>query len=356
MEKLLEQYDSLGIASFLPDLQPLISYLREQLDNPKGNILKYTEALKKLPDTHALCQILDHDTVTAGSVDDITDEMRGNMRSTLMQLSPWRKGPFELFGIHIDTEWQSNLKWNRFIHHIAPLKNRRILDIGCSNGYYMFRMAGHHPWMILGVEPQHTFYFQYLALQKYLQLKNVFCLPAPFDDLPVMEEYFDTVFCMGVLYHRKSPLDMLKRVRKMMKKGGELVLENLIIESGTKADVKSNIEADMSSTIKADVKAGAEYDESKLDIPLCLFPEDRYAKMRNVFFIPNLKAMEFWLKRTGFGNIKCIDISRTCSNEQRKTEWIQTESLKDFLDPENPSKTVEGYPAPVRGIFTAQAK
>ncbi|MBF0302061.1 MAG: tRNA 5-methoxyuridine(34)/uridine 5-oxyacetic acid(34) synthase CmoB [Desulfamplus sp.] len=345
MEKLILQSDKLHLTPFIEELTKLVAVQREMLANPKGNPLKYTLALEKLPEISSSCKTLNNITVTAGSRDDLLmmaqikedisdkyssnrtdesylDKIQDNFKANLMQLAPWRKGPFELFGIKIDSEWQSWIKWNRFIDKIAPLTNRRILDIGSSNGYYMFRMAAFNPKMVLGLEPQYAFYFQYLALQKYLNLDNIFCLPIPFDELPNITNYFDTVFCMGVLYHRKSPLDMLKKINDLMKRGGELVLETLIIEAGDNEHI-------------------------------CLFPEDRYAKMRNVFFIPTIKVLESWLKRTGFGKIKCLDISRTESEEQRKTKWIQTESLTDFLDPENPSKTVEGYPAPVRAIVSA---
>lgn len=331
MENILKHHQKLNLTPFLPALTALISSQREILANPKGNPLKYTLALENMPSIKPSSRVLDQSTVKVGTKDDIllmlsqkteylSDKTTTQLESNLMQLAPWRKGPFELFGINIDSEWQSWIKWNRFINKISPLENRRILDIGSSNGYYMFRMADYKPQMVLGLEPQHAFYFQYLALQKYLNLENVFCLPVPFDDLPSINDYFDTIFCMGVLYHRKSPLDMLKKINELMRRGGELILESLIIES---------------------------------DDHICLFPEDRYAKMRNVFFIPGIKVMQSWLRRTGFGDIRLLDISRTDKDEQRKTPWIQTESLTDFLASENPSKTVEGYPAPVRAIFSA---
>ncbi|MBF0201322.1 MAG: tRNA 5-methoxyuridine(34)/uridine 5-oxyacetic acid(34) synthase CmoB [Desulfamplus sp.] len=343
METLLTNHRQLGTTPFLYSLEPLISKLRKDLDLPRGNAQRYTDALKGLPAIKPSLVILDKDQVTAGTIQDIPMEGRrdalNDLESSLMALSPWRKGPFRLFDLEIDSEWRSNLKWDRFAHEISSLRGRRILDIGSSNGYYMFRAAAREPWMVLGVEPQHTFYFQYLALQKYLNLDRVFCLPIPFDDLPMMEGFFDTVFCMGILYHRKSPIDMLKNIQAMMKKGGEIILENLIV------------------TDHPDLLRGSRVAEPYpgSPMPLCLCPEGRYAKMRNVYFIPNPKTMESWLKRTGFHNIRWIDISATTPEEQRKTPWIATESLTDFLDPHDPSKTVEGYPAPVRAIVTARS-
>ena len=311
-------YDAL----FWERLQEALERKRDLFENPRGNILKYATALTSLPRaTPCGCRLSDR-TVGAGRASDMDGDLRAAMVSGLRQMCPWRKGPFDLFGIFIDAEWQSFRKWERLAPHIAPLQGRQILDIGASNGYYMFRMAAHAPALVVGLEPQHTFYFQYLALQKYLRLAQVAALPFTFDEFPVTENCFDTIFCMGVLYHRKSPLEMLKKIHDMLKKGGELVLENLVIPG---------------------------------DDPVCLFPEDRYAKMRNVFFIPTARTMTAWLERSGFSHVRCIDTAPTTSDEQRRTDWIQTESLDDFLDPEDSARTVEGYPAPLRAIFLAQA-
>ena len=322
MESLIEHLHRLKIDSLYNGFKTLIKSKRAFLDHAKGNYLKYKNVLETLPVIKPSFIDLESRSITIGDPSDLNAAELNVMKDELAQLCPWRKGPFNLFGISIDSEWQSWMKWERLNHHISDLKGRRILDIGSSNGYYMFRMAACNPLMVLGLEPQSTFYFQYLALQKFLKQENVFCLPVPHDELPKMDKYFDTVFCMGVLYHRKSPVQMLKDICDSMRSGGELILENLIINT------KKNY---------------------------CLFPKDRYAKMRNIFFIPDLLVMKSWLLRAGFKDIRCVDITKTSIEEQRKTRWIQTETLKDFLDPNDPDKTVEGYPAPVRAIFIATA-
>ena len=323
MERLLDNSGSLGLEPFYDDLKPLVMRKRRDLDNPKGNALVYRKALDRLPWITPDRVTLDTDAVSAGSPDQLTADQMEDLCQGLMELSPWRKGPFRLFGLDVDAEWRSCLKWDRVEEQMSPLAGIRILDIGSSNGYYMFRMAARHPAMVLGVEPQLTFYYQFLALQRYLGIPCLYGLPVTFDELPMMAGFFDRVFCMGILSHRRSPLAMLKRIREMMKPGGELVVENLVIEG---------------------------------DGPLCLFPETRYAKMRNVFFIPTVSALTAWLTRTGFGEVRCVDQARTTSLEQRKTRWIRTESLADFLDPEDPLKTVEGHPSPVRAILMARAR
>lgn len=322
MERLIKQKDRLRIDHCIDEFTTLIKDCRKFLNQAKGNILRFKNALESIPDyVPSVCHI-NEKAITIGQDSDLSFDQRASLKEKLSALCPWRKGPFNFFGIHIDSEWQSWMKWERVIPHISSLKFRRILDVGSSNGYYMFRMAFHKPLMVLGVEPKSAFYFQYLTIQKFLKQDNVFCLPISFDRLPKMNRYFDTIFCMGILYHRKSPVQMLKDMCELMRPGGELIIENLVIRS------EKNV---------------------------CLFPNDRYAKMRNVYFIPDILAMKSWMKRAGFRNIKCVDITRTSLAEQRKTAWIHTETLKDFLDPRDPDKTIEGYPAPVRAIFIATA-
>ena len=321
MERLLAAHERLGLSPWRSELETLVGKRRQYLDTTKGNFFTFKKAVESLPDISPSRRVLDARSVVIGRDSDLTPGQAEQMAAGLEQLRPWRKGPFEFFGIAVDSEWQSWMKWDRIKDVIGDLGGLRILDIGSSNGYYMFRAAAQNPRMVLGVEPQSSFYNQYLAVQKFLDLDNVFCLPVPHHDLPEMTACFDRVLCMGVLYHRDSPVQMLKAIARSMAPGGMLILENLVL----------------------DKKEG-----------LCLFPRDRYAKMRNVFFIPDLAAMESWLLRAGFQEISCVDVTPTLFEEQRKTKWIRTESLEDFLDPGNPSKTVEGYPAPVRAVFTAR--
>ncbi|MGM0418894.1 MAG: tRNA 5-methoxyuridine(34)/uridine 5-oxyacetic acid(34) synthase CmoB, partial [Thermodesulfobacteriota bacterium] len=203
------------------------------------------------------------------------------------------------------------------------LKDKIVLDIGSSNGYYLFKAAGKGVKFGLGIEPFIPYYYQFQAVNKYINLDNLSCIPEAFEEVPVIKNFYDTVFLMGVLYHRKSPLDMLYKIRETMKSKGELILENLIIES---------------------------------DQSIALIPEKRYANMNNVYFVPGIKTLEIWLKKAGFTDITCLDISKTDFSEQRKTKWTFDKSLEDFLDPNDQDKTVEGYPAPVRAVIKAIAR
>jgi tRNA (mo5U34)-methyltransferase len=50
-----------------------------------------------------------------------------------------------------------------------------------------------------------------------------------------------------------------------------------------------------------------------------------------------------------------VDISVTSFEEQRSSNWMKFESLSNFLDETNSRLTVEGYPAPIRAVFIAEA-
>ncbi|KTL61309.1 tRNA (mo5U34)-methyltransferase [Photorhabdus laumondii subsp. laumondii] len=234
---------------------------------------------------------------------------------------PWRKGPFSLYGINIDTEWRSDWKWDRVLPHISPLTGRTILDVGCGSGYHLWRMVGEGAELAVGIDPTQLFLCQFEAVRKLLgNDQRAHLLPLGIEQLPALAA-FDTVFSMGVLYHRRSPLDHLWQLKNQLISDGELILESLVVEG---------------------------------DEHTCLIPGERYAQMRNVYFIPSAKMVKIWLEKCGFVDVKIVDQAVTATEEQRRTDWMKTESLSDFLDPTDSNKTIEGYPAPLRAILIAR--
>lgn len=278
--------------------------------------------IENQPDFSGHDRLLTAGTVQIGSINDLPDGERALLESHLQSFIPWRKGPFELFGINIDTEWRSDWKWRRLEQHITPLTNRMVLDVGCGNGYFCWRMFGAGAKCVIGIDPLLLNFMQFQLIRKlHGGTPPVFVLPLGIEDLPSPLKIFDTVFSMGVLYHRRSPIDHLLELRNCLAPGGELVLETLIIDGGLGA---------------------------------VLVPEDRYAGMRNVWFLPSCPTLISWLSRCGFTNIRLIDITATTIAEQRSTAWMPFHSLKDHLNPDNPALTIEGLPAPKRAIFLAQ--
>jgi tRNA (mo5U34)-methyltransferase len=313
-------------SQFLQEMAPhgaaLHAAARSVLDRQDAKKAALTQLLKELPQIRPSAVALDQDWVTIGRAHDLSVDQQAQLRGVLTQLKPWRKGPFDLFGIRIESEWHSAFKWNRVAPHLAPLTDRKVLDVGSSNGYYQFRMAPAKPRVVLGIEPYLAYYFQYLALQQLLGLPHIHNLPLTLEALPAMPGWFDTIFCMGILYHRRSPLETLALLKNLLTPGGQLILETLILQGDT-------------------------------ETALC--PRHRYACMRNVHFIPTVPCLENWLFSCGYDHIRCVDVTPTTLGEQRKTDWIDSDSLDDFLDPIDKGLTKEGYPAPVRAVVIAHS-
>ena len=303
---------------FLP-VKELVEYKYSSENH--GDFEKWLETLKLLPALTPSEIDLDLGSILIGRESDGNPSQLLLLAELFMEFCPWRKGPFKLFGINIDTEWRSDWKWDRLKNHLAPLENRIVLDVGCGNGYHCLQILGAGAKRVVGIDPTLLYVTQFLALNRYIKTDSVHVLPLALEDLPENRPFFDTVFSMGVLYHRRDPLDHLRSLSGYLRQGGELVLETLIIEG------------------------------EGLTV---LAPDGRYAKMRNVFQIPTIKKLESWLKSTNFVDIKIVDISITTSQEQRCTEWMKFESLENFLDPNDNSKTIEGWPAPRRAILVAK--
>jgi tRNA (mo5U34)-methyltransferase len=314
---LYPQLDAMGMERWSGQLQ---ATLPEKLVlDSHGKMAGWLSALESLPEIRPSLIAL-QDNVTIGSGADLGQVNREEVIARLKAFHPWRKGPYNFFGIEINTEWRSDWKWERLLPHIQPLAGRRVLDVGCGNGYHGWRMRGAGADFVLGIEPFLVSVQQFQVMQRYLCDPQHHVIPIGIEDVPANLACFDSVFSMGVLYHRRSPLDHLFELKGCLRPGGELILETLIVEG---------------------------------DQETIFTPPGRYAKMRNVWFLPSIAALTLWLKRCGFTDIACVDANRTSREEQRSTEWMQYESLADFLDPDDARKTMEGHPAPLRAIFTA---
>jgi tRNA (mo5U34)-methyltransferase len=242
------------------------------------------------------------------------------LRELLLSLSPWRKGPFDVGGVEIDAEWRSDLKWARLADAIRSLEDRTVLDVGCGNGYYAMQMRDAGASVVIGIDPTLLYVMQFLAINAFEHDPHTFVLPVRFEELPPAGNQFDTTFSMGVLYHQRSPIDHLRQLRTTLRPGGQLVLETIYIPG---------------------------------DEPRARTPQHRYARMRNVWLLPTIAELTTWMQRTGYRDIDVIDRSITTTDEQRSTEWMPFESLREALDPDDPSRTVEGWPAPHRVVVTA---
>jgi len=301
-----ELYTALENSDAKEWLNTLAQSVEHAFNSPRhGELDKWLSMLDNLPDIKSSSVELNTE-VRIGEPEDCEQNIRDEIEQHLRLLMPWRKGPLSIFGLDINTEWHSDWKWDRVQPHIASLKGKHVLDIGCGNGYYALRSYGQGADLVVGVDPGQKYIMQFYALKKYLGNIPVHLLPLGIEDIPASLKAFDTVFSMEVLYHRRSPLEHLYELRECLKPGGELVLETLVIEG---------------------------------DINSVLLPTDRYQQMRNVWFLPSCDAF----------------VSKTSTDEQRATDWMVFDSLEKFLDPEDPTKTIEGYPGPMRAVVLANA-
>ena len=315
---LLESLRQAGMSAWAEQLPQQLERLHSATSH--GDNHRWQQALEQLPQLRATAVDFSADAVTVRG-EPLSQQQQDVITALLKEFHPWRKGPFLLHGVSIDAEWRSDLKWKRIAGSITPLEDRTVLDIGCGNGYYGWRMLGEGAKLVVGVDPTQLFLMQFRAIQHFVGNKwPHFLLPMGVEDLPSNLLAFDTVFSMGVFYHRRSPIDHLLELKNTLRPGGELVLETLVIE-GSEGEV--------------------------------LLPPGRYAKMRNVWFIPSPDTLTLWLQRAGFDNVRVADISATTVREQRSTDWMQFESLRDFLDADDAGRTIEGHPAPVRAVFIA---
>ena len=280
------------------------------------NIAPRYALIEKLPDIQ--CELIIDDAITLVTKENINQQQ---IYDTAKFIMPWRKGPWKVFDTFIDSEWQSQKKYN-MLKKYFNLKDKIVGDIGCNNGYYMFRMLEDKPKRVIGFDPAPLMKVQFDFINHFAKSDITYELLGV-EDLPNYGVSFDTLFCLGVLYHRHNPIETIKQLYNGLNKGGELFMDTFMIDG---------------------------------DEEIVLSPKNRYSKIPNVYFIPTIPALLNWIYRAGFEHVEVLEITKTDLDEQRKTEWIDSESLGDFLDPNDENKTIEGYPAPKRVYIKAVKK
>jgi len=316
LEVFFEFTKNSNLEQFHPQLRHVLQQHYELKNH--GRSIEWDRALDSMPQLECADYSFTDDSVCIVKPEHLAlDSME--YKQHLKAFMPWRKGPWNLLGVEIQTEWHSDWKWQRIEPHISPLEGRQVLDIGTGNGYFLFRMLGAGASLALGIDPTRIFLYQFHAAQRLLPANGAYLLPLRSEHLPAFG-CFDTVFCLGVLYHRRSPIDHIQELMSYLRPGGELVLETLVVPG---------------------------------DINTILVPPERYAKMANVWFLPSTEALENMLRKVGLENVRTVDVSQTTTAEQRATEWMTFHSLADFLDPNDPSRSIEGHPAPLRATLVA---
>lgn len=307
----------------LPELLKLKEERNKWKERPSNK--HYTDLLSSLTQLPNLDSDLDQNPPKIGDLKNITITEQEAIKRQAQKLIPWRKGPFNLFDIKIDAEWRSDHKWERIHPHIDSLTNKKVLDIGCNNGYFLFKMATQNPALALGIDPVFHCQSQFYFIQHFAKVPNLHFELFGVEHVSLFEGLFDTIFSMGIIYHHRHPIEQLIDMRNALKPGGQLVLETIGIPG---------------------------------ELSYALFPEDRYAKMKNVWFVPTVECFKNWALRAKFIDVEIISDTPLTTVEQRLTQWCPPphQSLSDFLDPSDPKKTIEGHPAPRRFALVARKK
>ncbi|MGX2971401.1 DUF1698 domain-containing protein [Helicobacter sp. T3_23-1059] len=398
-----------GIRIKIPDIKSNLA--KPTLQKTKSSIKSTSKTTSKMSSKS---------TLVAKSCDKNTQNPYYALESLALDLRSWRKGPFFLGDLHIDSEWQSFIKWDLLLPHILKenlLENAIVGDIGCNNGFYLFAMSLHKPRLLVGFDPSALFFCQFCFINHFLGLPIFYellgvqdlgeYLADPKNALKscvsntanIIAKYasktskkpvtqnpatraknpkFDVLFCLGVLYHRADVFSTLKSLSNALDSGGVAFVDTLVVEMqdflgegflekyidecldevflcerGGKSS-KSNSAKKIAQKIAKNATNKILDNLSNTEFVLC--PKKSYAKMPNVFFIPSVRAFEGWAQRCGFDKVELLAIVPTTTDEQRHTKWITSLSLESFLDKEDFTKTIEGYPAPKRAYFKLRRK
>lgn len=265
--------------------------------------------------------VFNHEVVEIGEASELDEDAKRKIVECLQAFKPWKKGPFRLFGHHIDAEWQSQLKWQRFAPHLGELRGKIIADIGCHNGYYLYRLAAYDPRLVIGFEPNPKLWYTFHFLQRFAQRPELAFELLGVEELGCYPQFFDVIFCLGILYHHHDPIGLLRLMHQSLRRKGRLFIDC----------------------------QGIPGEEA-----VALMPVARYAGAGSTWWLPTLSCLVTWLKRVNFKEVRCLYAAALSSEEQRATVWAPLASLEAFIDPQDAGKTIEGYPAPWRFYLEAR--
>lgn len=96
-----------------------------------------------------------------------------------------------------------------------PVKGR-ILDVGCGDGTVL-EWAAELGWSVIGIEID-------LAAVARVRSKGLKVVEGTYEKLSEIREQFDCVLCLHVIEHVHNPIDLLERLKNVLKPGGVLII------------------------------------------------------------------------------------------------------------------------------------
>ena len=179
------------------------------------------------------------------------------------------------------------VKWDRFSHALPrDLRGSTVLDIGCNAGFYSIEMKRRGADRVVAVDSDPRYLAQARLAAELTESDIVFRELSVYQ-LPVLEERFDIVLFMGVLYHLRYPLLALDILHE------HAVRDLLVFQSMLRgsAEVKS-------FASDYDFNETAHFDDPAY--PRLHFIEQRYANDPTNWWVPNRACAEGMLRASGF--------------------------------------------------------
>jgi tRNA (mo5U34)-methyltransferase len=213
-----------------------------------------------------------------------------DIRLRVEQLGPWFHN-LELGGVrtapaHFLGDYPA-VKWRKFSQSIEPhVKGHTVLDIGCNAGFYCIEMKRMGATRVLGIDSDEDYLRQARFAAEVNGLDIEFRNLSVYD-LGAVNETFDIVLFMGVLYHLRHPLLALDLIH-------EHVARNLLVFQSMQ---RGSAVVDVPS---ADYGFWEDDHFLRPGYPKLHFVEQRYADDPTNWWIPNRACAEAMLRSSGF--------------------------------------------------------
>ena len=132
---------------------------------------------------------------------------------------------YDKIGIGYDTTRRADpFILSRLLHHLAPVKGRLYLDVGCGTGNYTAAISAAGVRMA-GVDPSREMLARAREKSPALTLHNA-CAEA----LPFKGASFAGATCIFVHHHMDDPVAAFCEVHRVLGPGSRLVLFNSTVE------------------------------------------------------------------------------------------------------------------------------
>jgi ubiquinone/menaquinone biosynthesis C-methylase UbiE len=140
-----------------------------------------------------------------------------------VQGNPYEPGSKEFFDFfNVQREAIESIPYSYSLHEYKDFKDKKVLDVGCGNGYVLSHYAKEGA-NVFGVDITQAGIHLCNKRFDYLDLKGDFRV-ADAQSLPFQNDTFDCVCSMGVLHHVPNTQKALDEIWRVLKPGGRLIL------------------------------------------------------------------------------------------------------------------------------------